>query len=253
MKHRILTVILVITISRIFGQYIIREPQLMGGSYNFKMIFDNEFYYPPQAISDMREGEVVVSFTINAQGTPDDFKVIQSVHPQLDSVFIEILKLYTWIPGIRDGVNYPMVMKQSHHFKIKKYQKLVERRGYDAPPFAFQPYSKSLKVYEFKSLQLTPKSIYKGKQVNINQFISEYIKVPDAALKQGISGVVEIAFIVESSGRISNFREIKGIGGGCTEEAYRLIQMVDWEPGMLKNEYVRSEYQIKVNFGKSQY
>ncbi len=47
--------------------------------------------------------------------------------------------------------------------------------------------------------------------------------------------------------------EIHGIGGGCTEEAFRLMQLLNWEPGQFKGEFVRSEYQIKVNFGNSKY
>lgn len=253
MKKLVLFSILLMIGGGGFAQYIDYPAEIIGGSYNYKIIFDQEFYYPEEAKKEGAEGEIIVTFNVDVDGLAKEFVIIQSVHPQLDSAYIEVLKMLTWKPGTRDGrdVKSPIIKHQK--FKIKKCEKLIQKRGYDRPTYDFNPHSKDLKINDFKILQSPPKSYYKNKEVNIFKFIQEYIRIPDAAVKQGITGVVEISFIVESSGRLSNFKEINGIGGGCTEEAFRLMQLLDWEPGQLNGKYVRSEYQIKVNFGNSKY
>jgi len=236
-----------------FAQYIEYPAEIIGGSYNYKIIFDQEIYYPQEAIKAGAEGEVILTFNVDVDGFAKEFVVIQSVHPKLDEAYMDIIKRLTWNPGTRDGAEIKCPVKKSHKFKIKKYEKLCQKRGYDQPPYPYHPFSTDMKVCKYQLLQYPPKPFYKGKEVNVFNFIQEYIRIPDAAVKQGITGVVEISFIVEASGRLSNFKEINGIGGGCTEEAFRLMQLLQWEPGQLKGEYLRSEYQIKVNFGNSKY
>jgi hypothetical protein len=41
---------------------------------------------------------------------------------------------------------------------------------------------------------------------------------------------------------------IKGIGGGCDEEAQRLVQLIRWVPGQKDGVYVRSQLQISITF-----
>ena len=236
-----------------FAQHIDYRAKIIGGSYNYKLVFDQEFYYPEAAIKAGAEGEVIATFNVDVDGFAKEFVIIQSVHPKLDTAFIKVLKRLIWEPGTRDGAHLKSQVRKSQKFKIKKYHKLCQRRGYIKPPYSYEPYSSDLSICKYKTLQKAPQPIYKNKEVNIFKFIQEYIKIPDAAVKQGITGVVEISFIVESSGRLSNFKEINGIGGGCTEEAYRLMQLLEWKPGMIHDEYIRSEYQIKVNFGNSKY
>ncbi len=253
MKKSIFLFAMAIMCHSIFAQFISYPAEIVGGTYNYKMIFDQEFYYPETAQKANAEGEVIIVFTVGEDGFGKDFSVVQSVHPDLDQAYIEMMKYLTWIPGNEDGKACSTQEKKYQKFKIKKYSKLIKKRGYDQPPFPFTPYSEEMKLVAKNKLEKKPQPYYKDAEINVFKFISEYIKIPDAAVKQGIKGEVEIAFIVEASGRLSNFREIKGLGGGCTEEAYRLIQMLNWEPAKASGKYVRSEYQIKVNFGNSKY
>lgn len=253
MKKSIFLFVLTMISHSIFAQFISYPAEIVGGSYNYKMVFEQEIYYPQAAKEAKAEGEIIIVFTVGEDGFGKDFTIVQSVHPELDQAYIEMMKYLTWVPGNEDGTACATQEKKYQKFKIKKYDKLVKKRGYDQPPFPYSPYSLEMKLTAKSKLEHKPKPFYKEKEVNVYKFISEYIKVPDAAVKQGIKGEVEIAFIVEPSGRLSNFREIKGLGGGCTEEAYRLIQMLNWEPAKANGEYVRSEFQIKMNFGSSKY
>lgn len=84
------------------------------------------------------------------------------------------------------------------------------------------------------------------------KYMSENIRYPEMARKNGINGTVYITFIVEKDGKIANVKILRGIGGGCDEEAFRVIQnMPDWEPGQQKGEPVRTLFNIPIKFSLS--
>ncbi|MCF8348857.1 MAG: energy transducer TonB, partial [Bacteroidales bacterium] len=58
-----------------------------------------------------------------------------------------------------------------------------------------------------------------------------------------------INFVVETDGRISKVKVLRGIGGGCDEEAVRVVEaMPKWKPGMQRGKPVRVSYNLPVKF-----
>lgn len=81
------------------------------------------------------------------------------------------------------------------------------------------------------------------------QFIADNIKYPAEAKEEGIKGRVFVNFIVEPDGSVSDIRVLRGIGGGCDEEAVRVVKsMPRFKPGMQDGETVRVSYTIPVFF-----
>ena len=81
------------------------------------------------------------------------------------------------------------------------------------------------------------------------QYIAKNIKYPQVAREADIQGRVLIGFVVEPDGSISNVKLLRGIGGGCDEEAMRVVKsMPKWKPGRQRGKTVRVAYQIPVNF-----
>lgn len=75
------------------------------------------------------------------------------------------------------------------------------------------------------------------------------IKYPVEARQKGIEGRVFVEFIVNKDGSISDVVVIKGIGGGCDEEAARVVALADpWNPGKQKGQVVRQRMVIPVIF-----
>lgn len=58
------------------------------------------------------------------------------------------------------------------------------------------------------------------------KFIQENIKYPVEAKKKGIEGRVYVQFVVSKKGEVEDVKVLKGIGGGCDEEALRVIRML---------------------------
>lgn len=81
------------------------------------------------------------------------------------------------------------------------------------------------------------------------RFLTENIKYPAEAREASIQGTVYITFVVEKDGTIKDVRVLRGIGGGCDEEAVRVISsMPRWLPGKQRGKPVRVQFNMPIKF-----
>lgn len=81
------------------------------------------------------------------------------------------------------------------------------------------------------------------------KYLKENVNYPEAARKQGIEGTVFVTFVVEKDGSVTNARVLRGIGGGCDEEALRVVSaMPNWKPGMQRGKPVRVQFNVPIKF-----
>jgi len=93
-----------------------------------------------------------------------------------------------------------------------------------------------------------PPSFTGGDEARI-KYISENIKYPEEARAKGIQGTVFVTFVVEADGAISDEKLLRGIGGGCDEEAVRVIEsMPKWVPGKQRGQAVRVQFNMPIRF-----
>jgi periplasmic protein TonB len=80
-------------------------------------------------------------------------------------------------------------------------------------------------------------------------FLTKSITYPPDARDMNISGTIYVSFVVETDGAISEIKVERGIGGGCDEEAVRVIKsMPNWTPGKQNNIPVRVRFSLPVKF-----
>ena len=90
---------------------------------------------------------------------------------------------------------------------------------------------------------------FPGGEAKLMEYVGKNIKYPQIARETGIQGRVFIGFVVEPDGSVSNVKLLRGIGGGCDEEAMRVVKsMPKWKPGKQRGKAVRVSYQIPVFF-----
>lgn len=90
-------------------------------------------------------------------------------------------------------------------------------------------------------------------QTALLQFIYQNVRYPEAARLDGIEGTVVLRFVVETDGQVSNIVVLKDIGGGCAEEALRVVggmngAGVRWTPGKMKGKAVRVQQALPIRF-----
>jgi len=90
---------------------------------------------------------------------------------------------------------------------------------------------------------------FPGGDAKLLEYVATHIKYPQIARETGIQGRVFVGFVVEPDGSVSNVKILRGIGGGCDEEAVRVIKSLPkWKPGKQRGKAVRVSYQIPVLF-----
>lgn len=90
---------------------------------------------------------------------------------------------------------------------------------------------------------------FPGGMQNMYKYLAEKLTYPSVAKEANITGKVHISFVVEKDGSITDVRILRGIGGGCDEEAARVIsEMPRWTPGWNKGVPVRSLFNMPVKF-----
>jgi len=90
---------------------------------------------------------------------------------------------------------------------------------------------------------------YPGGEEARLKYLRDNIKYPEMAKESGIQGTVYVTFVVEKDGRISNVKILRGIGGGCDEEAMRVIKgMPKWKPGKQRGRPVRAQFNMPIRF-----
>ena len=81
------------------------------------------------------------------------------------------------------------------------------------------------------------------------KFLADSIQYPQLAIENKIQGTVYVQFVIEKDGSITNIKVLRGIGGGCNEEAVRVIKsMPNWIPGKQKGKPVRVLYNLPIKF-----
>lgn len=93
---------------------------------------------------------------------------------------------------------------------------------------------------------------YPGGENARNRFLAENIVYPYKATSAGIQGTVYVSFIIDANGFVTNVKVLRGIGGGCDEEAVRVVQMMPkWIPGKQNGKSVRVLFNMPITFGLS--
>ncbi|HAG16608.1 MAG TPA: energy transducer TonB [Bacteroidales bacterium] len=90
---------------------------------------------------------------------------------------------------------------------------------------------------------------FPGGDAKMYEFIGKNIEYPRMAKESGISGRVFVTFVVERDGKVTDVQVIRGIGGGCDEEAIRVIKaMPKWNAGKQRGKPVRVQYRMPIKF-----
>jgi TonB family protein len=88
-----------------------------------------------------------------------------------------------------------------------------------------------------------------GTMESFIKYFQENMKYPELAKEKGIEGLVAVSFIVREDGSLDEVAILRGIGGGCDEEAYRLVkESGKWTAGKLDGKPVAVQLRLPVQF-----
>lgn len=225
------------------------EAMCYGGKQQLKEFINAEMVYPEKALQDQTEGIVVIHFAVDESGKVTEKSVANSVSPEIDREALRLFSKLLWHPATY--YKTPVSVKQSLplEFNIKKYNRIVKRRGYSALNYPVANYDTTNRIYDYGKVDELPQPVFEEDDMNLGKFIAQNTKYPEIAYKQNISGTVKVQFVVEPSGNISNSIIVEHLGAGCCEEAQRVMGLIKWKPGIKNDKAVRTMLVLGITFG----
>lgn len=90
---------------------------------------------------------------------------------------------------------------------------------------------------------------FQGGEEELMKFLKGNIVYPQMAKESGIQGTVYVTFVVTKDGKIKDASVLRGIGGGCDEEALRVVKMMpDWKVGKQNGQAVPVQFNLPIKF-----
>lgn len=90
---------------------------------------------------------------------------------------------------------------------------------------------------------------FPGGMNKLMEYLQNNLRYPQLAKELNIQGRVFLTFVIEKDGSVTDTKLLRGIGGGCDEEAIRVVNnMPKWIPGSQRNKPVRVQYNLPINF-----
>jgi TonB family protein len=219
-----------------------------GGNRLLKEFIHEELVYPEDALAGKQEGVVQMIIYIDERGHTEKIDVIGSVSPQIDQEALRIMRKVLWEPATFIGQSISDEIFYEIDFNVKKYERICKERGYSQIIYLREPVDLSGRIFTAKEVDSIPHILFEDKKMTLSKFITEQIEYPKDAFLNDISGTETLFFIVEPSGRLSNIRPEKHLGGGCCEEAIRLVKLLKWYPGVRDDLSVRIMMNISITF-----
>ncbi|MGB3079614.1 MAG: TonB family protein [Saprospiraceae bacterium] len=213
-------------------------PRFPGSSDDmFKFIYQS-IKYPREDREQGNEGLVIVQFIVEPDGSISNASVVKGISPGLNNEALRVINSMKdmpekWIPGTYEGKAVPIVFTLPFKFVLQQKEIKQDVESSEGEVFTY--------VEEMPSFPDGTQAMY--------NYICQNIKYPDKAREDEISGQVIVQFVVSKEGDIQNAKVIRGIGGGCDEEALRVVNsMPRWTPGKHLGMFVPVSFTLPIKF-----
>lgn len=229
------------------GEYV--EAQNYGGKVELKRFLQQEMQYPTKALTNKTEGTVELAFVVDREtGKTSQLQIKESVSPEIDAEAIRLYNLLQFSPSYYLGDRVTTYSTLKIKFSVKNYKRYCNKRGYENTGYDLPEMDTSNTIYADNDLKVKPKVIFKDSLENLSRFIYRNLEYPQGTYKLNLTGEVKLSFVVEPTGRITNIKVLRSLGGGATAEAERLLKMLVWEAGEKNGKKVRTTKTFEVNF-----
>lgn len=95
--------------------------------------------------------------------------------------------------------------------------------------------------------------LFVGGISRFNDYVTDELNIPLHKRGEKVNGIVYLSFTIDSLGKTSNYRVLKGIGKTCNSEALRVMKTIpeDWIPGRLNDRNVTVDYLTLFQFDQN--
>ncbi|MBK6929432.1 MAG: energy transducer TonB [Saprospirales bacterium] len=215
----------------------IELPEFPGGQGALLRYLGENIVYPVFARENGIEGTVSLTFVVEKNGSISNVTITGDIGGGCGQEAARVVSaMPKWAPGSLDG----MPIRVRHTLPVLF-------RLEDPDPAPVDSTQEDDSAYEIFDLTTPP--AFPGGEPALLQYLSMRIRYPEAARTNNIEGTVLLVFIVEPDGAVTNATVIRDIGGGCGDEALRVVtSMPNWSPGIANGRPVRVRFTLPIRF-----
>ena len=247
MRSNYILALLILLAPSLLAQFTEEAKPLSGKSLTDTYLLQH-LIFPEEIVGQKGREEVILQLTIADDGSIADIETLQAFSEEAAEIAQKLAKNIIWLPGHINGKPTKSIIEFEIPFHYRDYKKR-ERSDLAKPqPTAKYPESKSENIFTFAALNRAPYPIFKNSIMTLKNYIYENLSYPEQAFRSSISGKVELEYVIEKNGLPSNIVVSQSVGGGCDQEAIRILQSTSWMPGIRNDSLVRSKNKLDIHF-----
>jgi len=149
--------------------------------------------------------------------------------------------------------------KEKYDAVVRKQQEIQNMLGalravafpcQDMPSTEIKPVEADIEILErdyFTIVEDMP--TYPGGDAALLKYISENIRYPQSAKDAGVTGIVYVSYIIETNGRVTDVRVVRGAHPDLDAEAIRVVRTLQgYTPGRQRGSAVPVQFTIPIRF-----
>ena len=218
----------------------------LAGKAQTQEYIQRNLVYPKKDLAYKKSGTVIVAFHLDETGKGSDYQVKESFSEDAGSVALDLVRKILWEPATKDMKPIASDVEYEVEFNEKAYKRYWKKHQRVKIPLKLEA-DDSYVIYELRQLEEAAKPYFPDGG-NMANYILKNLEYPESAKMAEIHGTVRLDFVVETDGSVSNIMVKNSVGGGCDNEAIRLLQETHWIPAVKDGKYVRSHNNQDITF-----
>ena len=209
-----------------------------GGMAGLMQYLSQNIRYPEAAKKAGKQGRVTVQFVVEKDGSISNVSTLRGVEPDLDKEAVRVIsEMPKWKPAMQRGETV----------RVRYTVPVMFRLDNKAEEVVVVSKTQENKSDAYEVVEQMPE--FPGGFAEMMKYLANNIKYPSEAHKNGTQGRVTVQAIIDTEGRVTNTRVIKGADPYLDAEAIRVVSsMPKWSPGMQDGKPVNVKFTIPVMF-----
>lgn len=247
MKSNYLLVLLLLLASQLLAQFSEEARPLSEKSLTNTYLLQH-LIFPEEIIDQKGREEVLLRLTIAEVGTLVSIETLKTFSEEATETAHQLAKNIIWLPALKNARPVKSILELEIPFHYREYKKRERSDLATADTSLSNPQSKSENIFNFADLNKAAYPLFKNSTMNLNTYIYENLSYPAQAFRSSISGKVVLDYVIEKNGLPSNILIRESVGGGCDQEAIRILQSIRWMPGLKNDSLVRTKNSLDIYF-----
>lgn len=217
----------------------------------FRKWIGNNYQYPQAAINAGVKGTIRTNFVIEKDGSLSDIKIVKDLGHGTGEAALELLKKSPkWKPAIQNGrkVRYeftlPIRLDLTNMGEVEESaQDTIQDKS--GGKIVFLANTRSNESSNFPAVEIIPEP--PGGMTAYRKWIGDNYKYPQAAINAEVKGTVQVTFVVEKDGSLSDLKVVRDLGHGTGNAAIAVLKTSKkWSPGIRNGKTVRVAYALPI-------